>query len=205
MKRREYLASVGLGLLSTGCLGNSTSSQPPTDRSDETNTIQSTAAPASQSPEWSPTQRGDTNPQATTTGNDEPNARDFLPPSTDGWELTETDHHHWGALGGTDGIRGHYRGPDVNEYQLIVMFRNSNTEGVAEAWSCAGWQIALAVDGVAIAASTGTDQREFTPEKPPTMTRTPVPETKASVRELLLHSPHLTESALEENTVTRDC
>ena len=56
-------------------------------------------------------------------------------------------------------------------------------------------------DGHAIAASTGTEQRTFTPEKPPQMTQTAVFGTDGRVRELLVLSPRLSETDVDENEV----
>ena len=56
-------------------------------------------------------------------------------------------------------------------------------------------------DGHAIAASTGTEQRTFTPEVPPTMTQSPVPGTEDRVRELLALSPRLGTADIDENRV----
>jgi hypothetical protein len=80
------------------------------------------------------------------------------------------------------------------------MISEKFAEGAAHSWACAGWQIALSIDNVAIAASTGTYQRTFTPEKPPTMTKSPVPGTDERVRELLTFSLELTESDIENTT-----
>jgi hypothetical protein len=56
-------------------------------------------------------------------------------------------------------------------------------------------------DGHAVAASTGTEQRTFTPEVPPTMTQSPVPGTEDRVRELLALSPRLGTADIDENRV----
>jgi len=75
------------------------------------------------------------------------------------------------------------------------------TEGTARSLACAGWQVAVATDGHAIAASTGTEQRTFTPEAPPTMTQSAVPETEKRVRELLALSPRLDEADIDRHGI----
>jgi hypothetical protein len=64
--------------------------------------------------------------------------------------------------------------------------------------------MAVATDGHSIAASTGTPQDQtITPEKPPTMTQTAVPETEEKVIELLRYSPKLTEVEIKKSR--REC
>lgn len=126
----------------------------------------------------------------------------YLPESTDDWHRNRTGDFDWESIGGTDGIRGYYTGPDGGSYEVIVMFSDYSVEGNAESWACAGWQIVLALDGVVMAASTGTDQRTFTPEDPPTMTQTPDRGRVDKVHELVTLSPKLTTRDIEENLVT---
>jgi hypothetical protein len=82
------------------------------------------------------------------------------------------------------------------------MFTEFSTDGPARAWACAGWQIALALDGVAMAGSTGTEQRTFTPERPPTMTQTPATNREDKVFQLLTLSPKLTVDNIEANRIS---
>lgn len=128
----------------------------------------------------------------------------YLPESTDEWDFRDTHEHDkgWSSLGANDGTIGRYQGPDRSTYEFVVMdTRQGYTEGTTRSLACAGWQIAIAIDGYAIAASTGTEQRTFTPEVPPTMTQSAVPETEDRVRELLALSPRLSEADIDENRI----
>lgn len=80
-------------------------------------------------------------------------------------------------------------------------------EGEANSWACsAGWTVALGYRRFAVAASTGTAQRTFTPEVPPQMTRTPIPETTDPAMELLARSPGLSREYVDEHAITSaDC
>lgn len=126
----------------------------------------------------------------------------YLPEPGDGWEQEKTGDYDWESLGGQDGVRGFYTGPDGENYEAVVMFSEDFAEGSARSWACAGWQIALATDGVAVAASTGTEQRTFTPEKPPTMTRTPARGREDRVHEFLTRSPRFTAEEIERQQIT---
>jgi len=128
----------------------------------------------------------------------------YLPDGTGEWKFRGVRDRtpDWSPLGATDGIIGQYRGPDGAAYEFLVMdTQPSYTEGTARSLACAGWQVAVVVDGHAIAASTGTEQRTFTPEVPPTMTQSPVPGTEDRVRELLALSPRLGTADIDENRV----
>jgi hypothetical protein len=115
-----------------------------------------------------------------------------------GWTRDRTEEFHAKELGGSEGVRGYYTGPDGTGYQVLVLRAGDWAAGNARSWRCAGWQVAFAVDGVALAASTGTAQRTFTPERPPTMAESPVPGTDSRVRELLALSPELEPSDIPE-------
>ena len=54
---------------------------------------------------------------------------------------------------------------------------------------------------LAIAASTGTTQKAFTPEHPPQMTRTAIPDTSTQARQLLRQSAVLSREIIENNEV----
>ena len=128
----------------------------------------------------------------------------YLPDSTDEWEFRDTREHGggWTPLGAKDGVIGQYRGPDGASYEFVVMdTEETYTEGTARSLACAGWQVAITIDGHAIAASTGTEQRTFTPEEPPQMTQTAVARTDGRVRELLVLSPRLSETDVDENEI----
>lgn len=185
MNRRRVLALVGTTIPISGCAfrwsdADGTASDHPRSTTSEPTVETGTSRPASEN--LSP--------------------RAYLPESTDGWELERTGDFEWSVLGGNDGIRGYYTGPDGGSYEVLVMFSEYPVDGTAHSWACAGWQIALALDGVAIAASTGTDQREFTPERPPQMTQTPASGREDDVHELLTLSPQLTAATIADNRVT---
>jgi hypothetical protein len=172
MRTRRSIVRAGLGgsLLLSGC------SEAPTDTTTPTDT-----GSASPTPEL-------------------PDARGYLPEPNDEWTLDRTATLDVAALGGADGIRGYYTGPAGVEYEVIVFVSNRDynyAPGTAESFACAGWQVALVLDRVAVAASTGTDQRTFTPEAPPTMNQTPAPERVEDVRALLALSPRLTIDEIE--------
>lgn len=179
--RREILSTGGavLGGALAGCLDTEETS---TDHSSTSPTRQSTPTP--QSPEA------------------------FLPAETDGWTLERTSDYDWWTIGGAEGIRGHYTSPDGVPFQVVIM----RTTGYApwskvRHWVCeVGWTVGLPYEEFAIAVSTGTVQQTFTPEKPPTMTQTPVPDTAAAAKTLLANSPKLTQDQIEVQSVTaEDC
>ncbi|WP_226022700.1 hypothetical protein [Halomicrobium salinisoli] len=124
----------------------------------------------------------------------------FLPESGDGWTRVGTSDYVWGPLGGTDGVIGRYEGPDGDAYELLVMRDENNAGGSARQFACAGWQIAFPHEGFAVAASTGTKRKTFTPEAPPTMSSTPASNRLDRVRELLVRSPRLTEDDVPDES-----
>jgi len=180
MKRRNVLLSIctGLGLLS-GCSETNGDQTVPTTRTDEDSRPPTATA---QSPTKTPS------PQT------------YLPEPGEGWELIDTSDYVWAPIGGSEGIIGKYRGPDGETYKVVIMRDEDNADGSARQFSCAGWQIAFAYRGYAIAASTGTLQKTFTPEAPPTMSSSPAPNKTNRVYELLLRSPKLTEDIVPEET-----
>lgn len=184
MNRRRVLALLSVTIPISGCtFRGSDTDGTPSDHPPST-----TSEPTAETATSTPT-------------SENPSPRAYLPESTDGWELERTGDFEWSVLGGNDGIRGYYTGPDGGSYEVLVMFSEYPVDGSARSWACAGWQIALALDSVAMAASTGTDQRTFTPERPPQMTQTPASEREAEVRELLTLSPKLTAAVIEDNRV----
>ena len=124
----------------------------------------------------------------------------FLPPSGDGWTLAGTSDYEWAPLGGDDGVIGRYEGPDGQAYEMVVMHDEDNAEGSARQFACAGWQLAFPYEGFAVAASSGTYQRTFTPEAPPTMSSAPVDDRLNRVRELLVRSSELTDATVPDET-----
>jgi hypothetical protein len=79
-----------------------------------------------------------------------------------------------------------------------------SAEEKARRWVCIGWDVGIAYTGFAFAAGTGTEQQTFTPEAPPHMTRTPLPETKDQSRELLSYSSLLSDQVIREHSIVCD-
>lgn len=180
MNRRVFLSCLGIGLGGvSGCTENNSSSE-----------VTSQPAPTPSPGRSSPIETA--------------SPRSVLPESQSGWTLEETSDYLWSPIGGSDGAIGHYEGPDGNSYQFVVMRDENNADGSARQFACAGWQIAFAYDGLAIAASSGTEQRTFTAHAPPTMTVSPAENRMKQVRELLLLSPILTESDVRSTTECPD-
>lgn len=150
-----------------------------------------------------------TNPTPTESGSPSPtpelaDPRSYLPEPNDEWTLDRTASLEVAPLGGADGIRGYYTDSDSVEYEVIVFISTqdyNSAPGTAESFACAGWQVALVLDRVAVAASTGTDQRTFTPEAPPAMDQTPASDRVSDVRTLLSLSPRLTVDEIEASDV----
>lgn len=130
-----------------------------------------------------------------------PAPRSYLPEPNDEWTRDRIAPLEVAPLGGADGIRGYYTGPDGIQYEVIVFVSSRDynyAPGTAESFACAGWQVAFTLDRVvAVAASTGTAQRTFTPEAPPTMDQTPAPERVDEVRTLLALSSRLTADEIQ--------
>ncbi len=131
----------------------------------------------------------------------EPTAEDQLPVPKGDWKLIETDGKDWRMLGGKTGIIGTYKSPTGTLFKVVIMEvqEGYNAETKAERWACIGWDVAVAYQGYAFAAGTGTDQQTFTPEKPPHMTRTPVPDSADESRELLSYSPLLSDQIIRDH------
>ena len=194
MKRRYFLLGVTSALpVGAGCMNWNSGST--TDSTETT--------------EPAPTDGGDVDTapaETTTTVRSDPES--YLPEPPDEWEYRGTRDwiNGWTPLGARDGVIGQYSGPDGHSYEVLVMdLQDQSTDGNdARRLACAGWQMAVATDGHSIAASTGTPQDQtITPEKPPTMTQTAVPETEEKVIELLRYSPKLTEVEIEKSR--REC
>lgn len=198
MHRRQFCLGVTAALAATaGCSGWRTDSTPGTEEDSETPSATETETVPETAPESSATIRGATE-TATETATDTP-PEAFLPEPADEWEHVDTESYSWRYLGADGGTIGEYRGPDGASYEVVVMKSGESATRMA----CVGWQVALEIDEYMIAASTGTYDQELTPERPPTMTQTPVPGTEDRVLELLAMSPRLTEDEITENSA--DC
>ncbi|WP_459193783.1 hypothetical protein [Halosimplex sp. J119] len=192
MNRRQFC--LGLTAVLTATSGCSNSGSDPTPKPGADSETNSGVTKTSQNRETD-TSRG-------TVTDSGPGS--FLPDSTGEWDYRGIRENHgaWSPLGADDGIIGQYQGPDGISYEFVVMdTQQPYTEGTARSLACAGWQVAIAIDGHAIAASTGTEQRTFTPEAPPTITRSAVPETGDRVRKLLVLSPRLEEEDIDDHRI----
>lgn len=147
-------------------------------------------------------------PPGTATATPAASPEDLLPEETDGWTLERTGQYDWTTIGGAEGVRGYYTDADGVAYEVLIMrMETGSPEAKVEHWTCeVGWSVGLAYEEFAIAAGTGTVQRTFTPERPPTMERTPIPDTTETARALLANSPALTKQLIDGNAITaRDC
>lgn len=130
-----------------------------------------------------------------------PTAEDQLPVPKDGWKLVGTEGKDWRMLSAKTGIIGKYESSEGTLFKVVIkeMMEDYSAEVHAERWACIGWDVAVAYEGYAFAAGTGTDQQTFTPEEPPHMTKTPVPGSEDDSIELLTYSPLLSEQIISEN------
>lgn len=96
-------------------------------------------------------------------------------------------------IGGETGASAEYTGPDGVRFRAIVVEREgaSSAEVKAHGLYCDGWPVTVAHEAFAFAAGSGTVQPTdtYTPETPPHMTRSPVPDTTGRAAELLTSSP----------------
>jgi hypothetical protein len=99
---------------------------------------------------------------------------------------------------------GEYTNPDGVDFLVPVyeMQADFSAGRKARRWAEIGWDVAVAYQGFAFAAGTGTTKQTFTPEQPPQMNRTPLPGTEAQSRGLLARSPLLTEDVIEAYSIT---
>jgi len=129
---------------------------------------------------------------------------EFLPEPGGGWTRIETGDVINSPLNAEDDLRGDYRSPNGTVFRVIILQlpRPGVARFHAERLACeAGWSVSLQYRAFAIGASTGTVQKTFTPEKPPQMTRTAVPDTSADAKQLLERSAVLTEETIEQNVI----
>ena len=133
---------------------------------------------------------------------------ELLPREGDGWSGEQVDRGFaWSARGAEDGVFGRYTSPEDRSYEVVIMEvgREYDPETKATNWACTvGWNVALTYRQFAVAAGTGTRNRTFTPERPPHMTRTPIPGTTEPTRELLSRSPVLSRAFVDRHAIT-DC
>lgn len=180
--RRGVLTLVGVTVAEAGCVGPAGSG----------------VASDRNTSEPSPTTDSSATTEPTYAG-----PRDLLPAAGDGWTLLNTEFAGYRRLGYDEGVLAAYESPDGTRVSvLIVTLRVGDPPSQADEFADTGWQVALAYRRFAVAAGTGTDQRTFTPEKPITLDRTPIPETEPLVRELVARSPALSAEYVAEHDVT---
>jgi hypothetical protein len=182
LPRRDVLALLSVAVAGAGCTGQAdpTVSEPTTDT------------------EPSPTTDSSATTEPTYAG-----PRDLLPEAGNGWTLLHTEFAGYRRLGYDEGVLAAYESPDGTRVSvLIVTLRAGDPVAQADEFADTGWQVALASRRFALAAGTGTDQRTFTPEKPITLDRTPVPGTGSLVRELVARSPALSAEYVADHDVT---
>lgn len=147
----------------------------------------------------------------TTSSSSSLSPENLLPQEGGGWtqNQVESGAFSWSAHGATDGIFGYYTSPENRTYEVVIMEMKTgySPERKANNWKChVEWNVTLSYRRFAIAASTGTAQRTFTPEQPPHMTRTPIPETTEPAKDLLSNSPELSREYIDRHAITEaDC
>jgi hypothetical protein len=178
LPRRDVLALLSVAVAGAGCTA------PGTPES-------SSATPSQTSDASATTEPTDAGP------------RDLLPEAGDGWTRLNTEFAGYRHLGYDEGVQATYEAPDGTRVSLLVVtLRVGDPTAQAEEFADTGWQVALAYRRFAVAAGTGTDQRTFTPEKPITLDRTPIPGTESLVRELVARSPALSADYVADHDVT---
>ncbi|WP_135366023.1 hypothetical protein [Halosimplex halophilum] len=142
-------------------------------------------------------------PEPTPSETPELPARRALPEAGDDWELIGIDRISATNLGGKAGFTGGYRDPEGTRFRVVALEMSEGYDAAdkAERWACIGWDMAVAYEGFALAAGTGTEQRNYTPETPPNMDRTAIPGSADRSRELLTRSPLLSAERVDANEV----
>lgn len=215
-ERRAVLAALStltpLSTLVAGCTGSGgtetaagdgtptarTPTREPTPTPSETTTRTATASPT-QTPDES------TGTTSTPTSTPEPPAS-YLPNEGDGWERLGTDGADWGYLGGVEGVRARYGGPEGVTFQFVAMRVRDGADPaqIARNWQCTGDVTVVTVHPpYVLAVSSGTKQTPRTPDFAPWMDTTPVPGAAPRARELLARSPRLDDDRVAAGRV--DC
>ena len=135
---------------------------------------------------------------------------EFLPAEEDGWTQTQKEDRDYSQLGGEDGIYATYKSSPndmISDLLILKIKKAYNIQNKARDWKCnVKWQVVLRYQEFIVAAGTGTAQKTHTPEEPPQMTRTPIPETEDEIKKLLANSPKFDLQAVNEHEVTEeDC
>ncbi|QPV64491.1 hypothetical protein I7X12_07730 [Halosimplex litoreum] len=107
-------------------------------------------------------------------------------------------------LGAESGVVREYEDPDGTRFRVVALKMSEGYDAAdkAERWACIGWDVAVASEDFALAAGTGTEQRNYTPETPPHMDRTAIPGSAERSRKLLARSPLLSAERVDANDVT---
>jgi hypothetical protein len=133
----------------------------------------------------------------------------FLPAEDDGWSRIRKEDRNYSNVGGEDGVYASYESSNDVRYDVLIakIKKSYDVRRKARHWKCdVEWQVVLRYEELIIAAGTGTAQKTFTPEEPPQMDRTPVPDTGDEIRELLATSARLDPQDVDEYEVTdEDC
>lgn len=200
LSRREVISLLGIpSLLSlSGCSSDSDGS--PTAMDSPPSVPPTTASPT----QFESTTTSPETPTQSPTGTPETSAEEVLPEPDEDWTHVETSSIELVPLIESDNIRGEYRNTEGTRFRVIIakLPRAGIANRIAERWQCqVEWSVALQYQSFAIAASTGTTQRTFTPEPPPKMSRTPIPNTSDEARQLLERSPILTREIIEANEI----
>jgi hypothetical protein len=133
-------------------------------------------------------------------------AEDALPEPRNGWQYegSTTSNAQWLRLI-VDSTRGMYTSPDGGDFVVDVFMKQVGDRfdpGHARRYPEIGWDVGVVHGRSLFIAGTGTYQLTHTPEKPPRLDRTPVAGSDDRSRELLSHSPILTEQWISRNGIT---
>lgn len=164
------------------------------------------------SSESSSTKTKSLNSSNTDTGSDteaatqtaELSVEDVLPKPGDGWSLLDTGSVVNAPLNAENNIQGDFQSPNETKFRVIILefSRPGIASFHAERLACeVEWSVALQFRSFAVGVSTGTAQKTFTPEKPPQMTRTAIPDTSAEARQLLRRSAVLSQEIIEDKEI----
>lgn len=125
-----------------------------------------------------------------------------LPEEGDGWEIVDrlaTDVIEIGAL---EAIEVVYERDEIEYYFYAIVFGSAGEAlRTASDWDEIGWQVVVTKQNMLFAVTTGTLAVTTTPEGPPGVPGTPVPETTDIAIDLLARSPTLSEEYIKSNTV----
>lgn len=202
MNRRSLLSTCAV-LAVAGCAGTRESSTP-------TSTGSPTVAPTAITPDETDT----TTPTQTETNTDTRTAsatplpfaptdlEKHLPTEGDGWQIVDRLATGVTEIGALEAIEVVYEREGTEYYLYIVVFGSAGEAmRTAADWAEVGWQVVVTKQNILFAVTTGTLTVTATPEAPPEVPGTPVPETTDIAVDLLARSPTLSEAYIDSNTV----